>query len=175
MNATNILFDPIVKSKPVIPPDSGISREPESLSVEVRAICPRSIYMLAASDVMDTVVKNYVHPELIDVRNETDAPSGALHLTTIVSRFHEGNEEIWISCPRHMPPDLMRFRGRFGFRKICKMPRDHGSMESICWSFIDTNAGQINAFDLGLIVVSSKTPWYRVFNNKYEARSYYQS
>jgi hypothetical protein len=175
MSATDILFDPIIKPTPITP-DAGIVRTAEALSVEIRHYCPRSGYMRAAGEVMDAVVVGQRHiPDLIDVRQETQIPRGVLHLTGLVSRFFDGSEEIWVACPKHMPPDRMRFRGRFGFMKISQLPMNHGSFENHYWSWVETNAGFLHAIDLGLIMIPAGKRWYRVFTNKSEANSYYTS
>lgn len=176
MNADDILFDPIHKPAVKPPIESGITRRAEAISVEIRATIPRSVYMDAAHEVMDSVVKHHSLPNvLVDVRTATFQPRGALDLLGLVTRFHDGNEEIWVSCPQHMPPDLIRFQGRFGFKKSCKMPKKHGSFGFVYWSWVDTNAGELPGIDLGIIMVPIGDRWYRVFASKSDARDYYQS
>lgn len=177
MNPDDILFEPIVKPAKSQPEaDTGVIRRPEFISVTMRNVVPRAVYMTAAADVMDNVVKHHaMNNVLIDVRTAKFNPRGALDLYGLVTRFHDGNEELWVSCPQHMPPDLMRFRGRFGFKKCCKMPKNNGSLHYVYWSWVDTNAGELPGIDLGIILVPVIDRWYRVFASKSDARIYYES
>jgi len=126
-------------------------------------------------DVMNKVVAEHSVSNLIDVRQAKNVPQGALDLSAIVNRYYDGDEELWVACPSHMPPDLIRFLGRFGYQKIVQMPTRHGSFEFVYWSFLDTNAGILPGIDLGVILVPLGDRWYRVFTNKSDARAYYVS
>jgi len=177
MSATDLLFDPIFKTQPVPSNGTGISRGAEWMTVEIHLDNPRCNYVFAAAEIMDAVITRHAAiTELIDVRKEPNTPPGALHLSALVNLYYDGQEEIWICSPEHMPPDLMRFRGRFGFANVCTLPVDHGPMYKVCWSWIETNAGFLQAFDIGLVMVPvTKNRSLRIFNNKKEATSYYAS
>jgi hypothetical protein len=176
MSANDILFDPIVKSTPVSDGETGIIRRSDEIRVEeLKLHRRRALYTDVTHEIMNRVVRVHGAPSLIDVRTVVCGPQGSLDLTGIVNRYYDGDGEMWVSRPRHMPADLIRFTGRFGVKKTVMLPVEHGSFTYVHWAWVDTNAGEIPILDLGLILVPTNEKWYRVFPSKGDAVDYYQS
>ena len=176
MNADEILFDPIVKPTQTPELTTGVLRRASDIFVEINTQFSQALYTSAAHEVMNRVVAIHKSAVMADARNVVGQPSGALDLTHLVDRYHDDIEEIWVARPKHMPPDLMRFYGRFGVKKTCIMPQGHGSFDYLYWAWIDSNAGELPALDLGIILVPvDNQRLYRVFANKSEANAYYSA
>ena len=179
MSVDDILFEPLDKT-PVGPTTSvperaaGIIRYPGALMVEIQPRSARHIYTDIATEINDFAVTDM--PSLADVRKPpTPKPRGAIDLTGMVGRFHDGNEDVWISRPKHMQPSEHRFTGRFGYAKACQMPHNMGKLGYITWYWLDTDNGQLPVVDLGLLVYHPANKWWRVFTNKIDAQEYFNS
>jgi hypothetical protein len=176
MSALSVLYSPVGKRPQSTGNPTGIIRQPDSMTVEILNNEQRSNFTNAAYDIMDTIaLAHSIVGLMVDVRFEPKKPQGALNLATITDRFYDGNEELWVSRPGHMPPDLIRFKGRFGYRKFIMFPVNHGNFECVHWAWLDTNAGEVPGIDVGVVIVSLTEKQYRLFSNKSDATAYYQS
>jgi hypothetical protein len=178
MSVDDIIFEPLGKTQSgpsvsVSERAAGIIRYPGAVLAEVQYRSSRRVYTDLANEIHDFAVTDM--PSLTDIRKEAPRVHGAIDLTGLVGRFHDGNEELWVSRPKHMQPGRHRFTGRFGYAKVCKMPVNMSNLGYITWYWIDTDDGQLPAVDLGLLVYHPSHKWWRVFTNKSDAQEYYNS
>lgn len=178
MSADDLLFEPVGNiaksgSASKTKQNDGIIRVPDAVWAEVQIRLPKKTYTDLAIEIMDHAVAEM--PSLTDVRRQIARPRGVMDLASIVSRFYDGSEEVWISRPQHMKPESHRFTGRFGYMRACKMPQKMGALGYITWYYLDTDSGHLPAIDLGLLVYHPGNKWWRVFTNRTDAQEYFQS
>lgn len=173
MNANDLLFEPLTNTHSNSKSSLSVLRTPGAIWAEVQAREPKKTYTDLATEIIDHAVSEM--PSLTDVRRQIARPQGVIDLISVVGRFHDGSEEVWISRPGHMKPESHRFTGRFGYMRACMMPQKMGKLGYITWFWVDTDNGHLPAIDLGLLVYHPGNKWWRVFTNKADATDYFNS
>lgn len=183
MTAADLLFEPFN-----LPTTTGTAPAPTGTAsstgiimvsgnytrVDIQRTQSRQLYTDTAIAVMDAAALH--HPTMFDVRHSRHLlPNGFLTLVDMVDRFHDGLDSFWIARPQAMQPQLFKFEGRFGHFKFMRMPQQFIPSVTTHWFWIDTDAGQLAAIDLGVLMMDKKLKLYHAFINQADALSYYTS